>query len=260
LAAWLGDLGLERYLEACAANDIDAAVLRTLHSDDLRELGVVSLGHRKKLLEAIAALSPQTSAAHGADASAPPMVRQEPERRQLTVLFCDLVGSTEMAARLDPEDMSDVIRAYQEACAGVIGRFEGHVARLMGDSMLAYFGWPRGHEDDAERAVRAGLAAVEEVGRLSVGAGVGLAARVGIATGLVVGALVGQGAAQEEAVVGETPNLAARLQQLAAPGQVVIAASTRQLLGELFELHPLPPRPSKASGRPCMRSRWRRSA
>jgi predicted ATPase/class 3 adenylate cyclase len=158
------------------------------------------------------------------------------------VLFCDLVGSTELSARLDPEDMREVIRAYQNAVTGEITRFEGHVAKYMGDGVLAYFGWPQAHVDEAERAVRAGLAITGAVGHLSNPASEPLAARAGIATGLVmVGELIGAGAAQEQAVVGETPNLAARLQALAGPGDVVVAASTRQLLGELFQLDPLSP-------------------
>jgi class 3 adenylate cyclase len=157
IAAWLKELGLERYVEAFEANDIDAAVLRTLNADDLKELGVASLGHRKKLLEATAALTPQSSAApSGAPALATETARQEAERRQLTVLFCDLVGSTALAGRLDPEDMREVIRAYQNTCAKVIARFEGHVAKFMGDGVLAYFGYPQAHEDEAERAVRPG--------------------------------------------------------------------------------------------------------
>jgi class 3 adenylate cyclase len=147
------------------------------------------------------------------------------------VLFCDLVGSTELSARLDPEDMSAVIRAYQNAVAGEITRFEGHVAKFMGDGVLAYFGYPKAHEDEAERAVRAGLALVGAVGRLVTPTGAPLAARIGIATG--------EGAAQEEAVVGETPNLAARLQADASPGSVVISQATRRLVGGLFELDDL---------------------
>ena len=159
-------------------------------------------------------------------------------------MFVDLVGSTALSARLDPEDMREVIRGYQNTVAGEITRFEGHVAKFMGDGVLAYFGWPRAHEDEAERAVRAGLAVVEAVRGLSTSAGEPLAARVGIATGLVVvGDLVGEGASQEQAVVGDTPNLAARLQALAQPGQVVIADATRRLLGAGFDLD----RPRRAS-------------
>jgi predicted ATPase/class 3 adenylate cyclase len=259
IAAWLGELGLERYAEAFEANDIDASVLRTLNADDLKELGVTSLGHRKKLLEAIAALTPQSSAAPVAAAPAPasatPAVR-EAERRQLTVMFCDLVGSTGLAARLDPEDMGRVIRAYQDCCAEVVRRWDGHVAKFMGDGVLAYFGWPQAHEDDAERAVRAGLDMAAAVGRLQARDDEPLAARVGIATGVVmVGELIGDGAAQEQAVVGETPNLAARLQALAAPGAVAISQSTRRLLGGLFELDDLGPQRLKGFAEPL--AAWR---
>jgi class 3 adenylate cyclase/tetratricopeptide (TPR) repeat protein len=185
------------------------------------------------------------------EASAPAQARKpgplgqrtpEAERRQLTVMFCDLVGSTELAARLDPEDMAAVIRAYQECCAQVIGRWSGHVAKYMGDGLLAYFGWPQAHEDAAERAVRAGLAMASALAGLQTPAGVPLATRIGVATGLVmVGELIGEGAAKEQTVVGETPNLAARLQTLAAPGCVVISQATRRLVGRLFELADLGP-------------------
>ena len=176
--------------------------------------------------------------------------RSEAERRQLTVMFVDLVGSTALSARLDPEDMSALIRAYHNAVACEIARFEGHVAKFMGDGVLAYFGWPQAHEDDAERAVRAALAVVQAVGGLKTADGA-LAARVGIATGLVVvGDLIGQGAAQEEAVVGETPNLAARLQALAEPGKVIISRATRHLIGGLFELTDLGPQRLKGFAEP----------
>jgi class 3 adenylate cyclase/predicted ATPase len=162
----------------------------------------------------------------------------EPERRQLTVLFCDLVGSSMLASRLDPEEMRDLMLAYQSACTAVIRRFDGTVSRYVGDGILALFGYPRGHEDNAERAVRAGLEIVSAVGTLPVPAGGGgpLAVRIGIATGLVVvGDLIGEAAAERQAVVGETPNLAARLQTLASPNSVVISAGTRSLIGEHFD-------------------------
>jgi class 3 adenylate cyclase len=256
IAAWLQGLGLERYLEAFRANDVDADVLRTLTGDDLKELGVASLGHRKKLLEAVAALAAPAAGPGFADqtltaeADAPAAKPREAERRQLTVLFCDLVGSTALSAQLDPEEMGAVIRAYQNAVAGETLRFEGHVAKFMGDGVLAYFGWPQAHEDDAERAVRAGLALVRAVAGLEAG-GRPLAARIGIATGLVVvGELVGEGEAQERAVVGETPNLAARLQALADPGSVVISQATRRLVGGLFELTDLGPTRVKGFAEP----------
>jgi class 3 adenylate cyclase len=175
-----------------------------------------------------------------APAAAPaPPPGDSAERRQLTVMFCDLVGSTALSARLDPEDLREILAAYHRAVAGVISSFDGFVAKYMGDGVLAYFGYPRAHEDDAERAVRAGLGVIDAVDRLAVES-VKLQARVGIATGLVVvGDLIGEGSAQEQAVVGETPNLAARLQALAEPGAVVIAASTRRLIGDLFEYRDL---------------------
>jgi class 3 adenylate cyclase len=186
------------------------------------------------LLDAIAALDSQMPAAV---TEAP--ARTDAERRQLTVMFSDLVGSTELSSRLDPEDLREVIAAYHGAVAEVVRSFDGFVAKYMGDGVLVYFGYPRAHEDDAERAVRAGLGLIEAVGRLDVKS-VKLQARVGIATGLVVvGDLIGEGSAQEQSVVGETPNLAARLQSLAEPSAVVIAAGTRRLVGDLFEYREL---------------------
>ena len=174
------------------------------------------------------------------------------ERRHLTVMFCDLVSSTALAGQLDPEEMREVLGSYQNAVAGEVARFDGHIAKFMGDGVLAYFGWPRAHEDDAERAVRASLAAVEAVSRLRTAAARALAARIGIATGLVVvGDLIGEGAAQEEAVVGETPNLAARLQGVAEPGTVVIGEATRRLVGDLFELDDLGPHDLRGIERTC---------
>jgi predicted ATPase/class 3 adenylate cyclase len=251
IAAWLRDLGLERYAPAFRANDIDAAVLPSLTGDDLEKLGVTSVGHRRKLLDAISGLRAQP-AADGATIAAPidagrsrDRIEAHPaqaERRQLTVLFCDLVGSTELSTRLDPEDMSELLRTYRSCCDETIARWDGYTAKYMGDGVLAYFGWPRSHEDDAERAVRAGLDLVAAVGRLDLGDGISLAARVGIATGQVVaGDLIGEGDAQERNVVGDTPNLAARLQSLASPGAVVIASDSRQLVGSLFEFRELGP-------------------
>ena len=242
--AWLRELGLERYEQAFQENEISADLLPKLTADDLKDIGVSIVGHRRKLLEAIAALA-KPALAQQAEPNAPgsPSVARPSaaERRQLTVMFVDLVDSTALSAALDPEEMGAAIRVYQNAVAGETLRFEGHVAKFMGDGVLAYFGWPQAHEDDAERAVRAGLALVRTVGGLEV-AGRRLAARIGIATGLVVvGESVGEGEAQERAVVGETPNLAARLQVLAAPGSVVISQATRRLVGSLFELTDLGP-------------------
>jgi predicted ATPase/class 3 adenylate cyclase len=244
IGSWLRGLGLECYERVFREQAIDAEVLPELSEDDLKQLGVV-LGHRKKLLKAIEAFNnPSASVVVAADpprqAMAAPAITPGAERRQLTVMFVDLVGSTELSARLDPEDLGAVIRSYQDTVTGKVARFEGHVAKYMGDGVLAYFGWPRAHEDDAERAVRSGLAITAAVSTLVTPGGETLAARVGIATGrVVVGDLIGAGAAREETVVGETPNLAARLQALAAPGAVVIGLGTRQLLGGLFELHDL---------------------
>ncbi|MEZ2131924.1 MULTISPECIES: AAA family ATPase [unclassified Sinorhizobium] len=261
VGSWLRDQGLEQYEEAFRQNDIDPEILRDLTAEDLIEIGVNSVGHRRKLLAAIAALrktvqqssSPagDTSAATGTPMSLPPA-----ERRQLTVMFVDLVESTALSLRLDPEEMSELLRQYQGAVAGAIARFEGYVAKYMGDGVLAYFGYPRAHEDEAERAVRAGLAAVEAVRDLRPPHGGALQARVGIATGLVVvGELVGEGAAREETVVGDTPNLAARLQSLAEPGTVVVASRTRQLIGALFDLVELRFQPLK--GFPGSVRAWR---
>jgi class 3 adenylate cyclase/predicted ATPase len=253
IGAWLRDLGLDRYEQAFRENDIASAVLPELTDRDLKDLGV-SLGHRRLLLKAIADLAARDAdvALASAAEAAPGTDRATgAERRQLTVMFVDLVGSTELAARLDPEDMGGVIRAYQGCCAEVIGRWDGHVAKYMGDGVLAYFGWPVAHEDEAERAVRAGLALSPTLAGVTTPAVQPLAARVGIATGLVmVGELIGEGAAKEQTVVGETPNLAARLQALAAPGSVVISQATRRLVGGMFELTDLGPQRIKGFAEP----------
>jgi len=229
IAAWLHGLGMQRYEGAFRDHEIDWEALPKLTAEDLKDLGVELGGHRRKLLKAIAALRSEPASA------AAPVA----ERRQLTVMFCDLVGSTELAARLDPEDLREVIAAYHRAVAETAAELEGFVAKYMGDGVLVYFGYPRPHENDPEHAVRAGLRVIEAVGRLDFGS-VELHARIGIATGLVVvGDLIGEGSAQEQSVVGETPNLAARLQALAEPDAVVIAASTRGLLGDLFEYRDL---------------------
>jgi len=235
IAAWLQGLGLERYMPAFRDNEIDWQVLPKLTSEDLREIGVVAIGHRRKLLDAIAVLGASAPTAAVSAAVAGASAPADAERRQLTVMFCDLVGSTALSARLDPEDLREVIATYHRAVADVVRSLDGFVAKYMGDGVLVYFGYPRAHEDDAERAVRAGLGVTDVVGRLDVKSGK-LQARVGIATGLVVvGDLIGEGSAQEQAVVGETPNLAARLQALAEPNAVVIAAGTRKLVGNLFD-------------------------
>src|SRR5215471_18066991 len=241
IAAWLEGLGLGQYEQAFGDNEIDEWVLPSLTAEDLKDLGVKLVGHRRRLLNAIAALGTSAPAVPATTGTADSVLRSDAERRQLTVMFCDLVGSTALASQLDPEDLREVIGAYHKCVAETIGRFDGFVAKYMGDGVLVYFGYPRAHEDDAERAVKAGLGVVEAVGRLDARS-IKLQARVGIATGLVVvGDLIGAGPAQEQSVVGETPNLAARLQALADPDTVVIAASTRRLVGDLFDYRDLGP-------------------
>ena len=230
---WLQTIGMSQYGECFAENGIDMAALRHLTDQDLKDIGVL-LGHRRKILAAIEQL------ATGLVKSQPPTAEQKlqaiAERRQLTVMFCDLVGSTALSARLDPEDLREVISAYQICVTETVQRFNGFVARYLGDGVLAYFGYPHAQEDDAERAVRAGLELIGAVGELKTHAS--LQTRVGIATGLVVvGSLIGSGDAHE--IVGETPNLAARLQAIADANTVVIAESTRRLVGTLFELKEL---------------------
>ncbi len=227
---WLEVLGLDQYAQAFAENDIDFRALPHIDQDDLKELGV-SLGHRKVILAAIEAMNEARKtepadthrfAPFGGEEAPSTLGQQQAERRQLTVMFCDLVGSTALSQRLDPEDLREVMRRYQDTVAGVVARFEGHVAKFLGDGVLAFFGWPRAYEDQAERAVRSGLAAVEAVANLKTEEGQALEARVGIATGqVVIGDIVGETATEADAVAGETPNLAARLQGLATPGQVV---------------------------------------
>ena len=233
---WLRGIGLEQYAQTFRDNAIDADVLGDLTDEHLRELGL-PLGARLKLLRAVAALSAGEQTPASPEVT-PPAPRTDAERRQVTVMFSDLVGSTALSARMDPEDLREVISAYQKCVAETVRRFGGFVAKYMGDGVLVYFGYPQAHEDDAERAVRAGLELVAAVASLKTRAS--LQTRVGIATGLVVvGDLIGAGAAQEQAIVGETPNLAARLQGIAEPNMVVIAGATRKLLGNLFELEDL---------------------
>jgi class 3 adenylate cyclase len=243
VASWLRSLGLEQYEAVFRKNEIDESVLPDLTEDHLRELGF-PLGARLKILKAVAALGKHAEAtspsAHSATSPTIPGLTPEDraERRQVTVMFSDLVGSTALSTRMDPEDLREVISAYQKCVAETVQRFGGFVAKYMGDGMLIYFGYPQAHEDDAERAVRAGLELVGAVGALKTHAP--LQTRVGIATGLVVvGDLIGSGASQEQAIVGETPNLAARLQGIADPDSVVIAETTRRLVGYLFEIEDL---------------------
>ena len=228
---WLQTLGLERYAAAFRENEIDEPILPRLTAEDLKDIGVGAIGHRRKLLDAIAALRTDAKGEMPAEVASTP----SGERRQVTVMFSDLVGSTALSTRMDPEDLREVISAYQKCVADTVQRFGGFVAKYMGDGVLVYFGYPQAHEDDAERAVRAGLEVVAAVSDLKTHAP--LQTRVGIATGLVVvGDLIGSGASQEQAIVGETPNLAGRLQSIAKPNSVIIAESTRKLVGNLFEL------------------------
>jgi class 3 adenylate cyclase/tetratricopeptide (TPR) repeat protein len=243
LEGWLRSLGLEQYEAVFRENAIDASVLPNLTADDLKDLGIALVGHRRRLLDAITALRVEASA------NAPPpdvlpvtdrTTKDTAERRHLTVMICDLVGSTALSARLDPEDMNAVLDAYHAACARIMLAYDGFIGEFRGDGILAYFGYPRAHEDDAERTVRAGLDIIAAIARLETRAVEPLAVRIGIATGLVVvGDLGGRSALREHALVGDTPNLAARLQVLAEPGTIVVAASTRRLLGDLFRLRDL---------------------
>ena len=242
IAEWLETLGMSEYAERFAESDIDIDVLSELTDHDFDRLGV-SLGHRRKIMRAIRefAASPVLTVTER-PASAATVTQATPsdtaERRQVTVMFSDLVGSTALSARMDPEDLREVISAYQKCVAETVQRFGGFVAKYMGDGVLIYFGYPQAHEDDAERAVRAGLELVAAVGALKTHAP--LQTRVGIATGLVVvGDLIGSGASQEQAIVGETPNLAARLQGVAEPNSVVDRGEHAEALGNLFELEDL---------------------
>jgi class 3 adenylate cyclase/tetratricopeptide (TPR) repeat protein len=256
VGVWLRSLGLQRYEAAFRDNEIDERVLPSLTQEDLKEIGVGPVGHRRMLLEAIAALRVDTGGGPpGADVpptSSIPNISPEDraERRHVTVMFSDLVGSTALSARMDPEDFREIISAYQRSVTETVGRFGGFVAKYMGDGVLIYFGYPHAHEDDAERAVRAGLQLVTAIGDTKTHAA--LQTRVGIATGLVVvGDLIGSGASQEQAIVGDTPNLAARLQGVAEPDSVVIAESTRKLVGNLFELKDLGPQELKGISGPA---------
>jgi class 3 adenylate cyclase/predicted ATPase len=248
LGGWLRSLGLEQYEAAFRDNAIDATVLPDLTEDHLREIGI-PLGARIKVLKSIAALKEPIKAIASARTEGTAPVVEGAERRQLTVMFCDLVGSTALAASMDLEDLREVISAYQKCAAETVRRFNGFVAKYMGDGALVYFGYPQAHEDDAERAVRAGLELISALAGLKTR--VSLQTRIGIATGLVVvGDLIGSGEAQERGIVGETPNLAARLQAIAEPNAVVIAEDTRRLLGNLFELEDVGPRNLKGIAGP----------
>ena len=251
---WLEDLGLARYADVFEDNALELDLVRDLSDSDLEKLGVFLMGHRKKLLRAIGSLATASFDGNAAGApmaqpaqfatiqEAPPSsqtARATGERRQLTVMFCDLVGSTELSTRFDPEDLQEIIRAYQRTCAIAIEQYGGYIAKYMGDGLLVYFGYPQAHENDAEGAARTGLGIVAAMADLNfdIGArmGVDLSVRIGIDTGLVVvGDIVGEAGAEEASVTGETPNVAARLQALAEPDQVVIGRLTRELVGDMF--------------------------
>jgi class 3 adenylate cyclase len=248
LKSFLNGLGLPQYAQTFADNDIDGLALLELEDAHLKELGV-SLGHRLRLIKAIAELraagaampepasekssasTPVTPGTHTSDVRGP----ADGERRQLTLMFADLVGSTELAARADPEDVREVMRAYQDICAGMIARYDGYLAKFLGDGVLAYFGYPHAHEDAAERAVRAARGIVDAITRLAPRGAHRLQVRIGIATGMVVvGANAAPDGASELAAIGDTPNLAARLQSLAEPNAIIIADSTRALTRGAF--------------------------
>src|SRR5215813_1133523 len=222
VAEWLASIGLGEYAQRFADNAVDLSVIRDLTEQDLKDLGVL-LGHRRKILRAIAELDGVAPAP--TETVTEPVLRDEPERRHLTVMICDLVGSTALSARLDPEELGAVMDAYHAACARIVKSYDGFLGDFRGDGILAYFGYPRAHEDDAERTVRAALDIAAAVARLKTPAEEPLSVRIGIATGLVV--------------VGDTPSLAARLQALAEPGKVVVSNSTRRLIGDRFHLRDL---------------------
>lgn len=268
VAEWLAANGFEEYTASFVENRIDEEVLPLLTDGDLQTLGVHALGDRKKILHIIADIAGNAeedsrAKPHPAQVKAKPKLggkkpepkkptSSEAERRQLTVMFCDLVGSTELSGKLDPEDLREVMRQYQDTVAGCIARYDGYLAKFLGDGVLAYFGWPRAYEDQAERAIRAGLDAVAAVTEIELKNGPDLHARVGIATGeVVVGDIIGEASAEAGAVVGKTPNLAARLESIAEVDQVVIGDATRQLVGDVFEYEDLGKRTLKGIDGPA---------
>src|SRR6516225_9961990 len=246
IAEWLSGLGVGKYVETFRANDIDIRAARHLTESDLRELGV-SLGHRKILLAAIAELGEAARPLSSVEVASPrvtpaaerPDQNEQAERRLLSVVFCDLVGSTALARRLDPEDMRVLLRSYQDRVAGAVTRYGGHVAQYLGDGVMAFFGWPRAYEDQAERAVRAGLEALAAVQALDAPGGKRSQARAAIASGRVVVGDLSDAGRQEGAIAGETPNLAARLQECAHGNELVISEATRRLVSDVFELENL---------------------
>ena len=251
ISAWLRELGLERYEQAFREHAIDAAILPTLTSEDLKEIGVAPLGHRKRILSAIAA----ARIVKECRSVARVVKGGVAQRRQLTIMFADVVSSTELSRSLDPEDLREINRAYQDAAKAAIERYGGHVAKYLGDGVLAYFGYPRSHEDDAERAIRAGHDLVATICEIDAGVarakGASLHVRVAVETGpVVVGDIIGEGASQENAVVGETPNLAARLLGVAGPDELVVGPRAHALAGGSIRFTPLGPRTLKGFGDP----------
>ena len=265
IGGWLRSLGLEQYEAAFRENAINKALLPSLTAEDLKDIGVALVGHRRRLLDAIAVLkaeaSPTGDTNVSAERSSTPASRAaarsgDAERRQLTVMFCDLVGSTALSAQLDPEELSSVLGAFQKACVSAVTGFGGSVAKYMGDGALVYFGYPEAHEDDAERAVRAGLALIDTMAVMPLSVSIRPQVRVGIATGLVVvGELIGEGGAQERVAVGETLNLAARIQAVASPDSVVVPELTHRLAGAAFDYEELGQHELK--GIPAARRLWR---
>ena len=241
VGTWLGSLGLDQYESTFRENGIEAGTLAELTDERLRDIGV-PLGHRLRMLRALRELAMQAEAAP----SVVPTIHDGAERRHMTLMFCEIIGLATLTAELDPEDMAELIRASQSTIAAAVTRFDGHVAKWVGDGATIYFGYPRAHEDDAERAARAGLALIEAIAGLGREQGVTLELRIGISSGLVVvGELIGEGEARERGVVGDTANLAARLRSLAEPGSIMVSEPTRRLLGRSFELKPLGPQSLK---------------
>jgi class 3 adenylate cyclase len=223
---WLSSLDLEQYAEAFEANAIDGDLLSLLDDADLEKIGVQPLGHRKRLLKEIGLMNavpggtPHGPSAENVEPRQVP-IRTGVERRQLAVMFCDLVGSTTLSEKIDPEELREVLSVYQSTVSKAVGPYAGFIARFMGDGLLIYFGYPKAHEDDAERAVRAGLQIIQSVSELRSGFASELQVRIGVATGLVVaGDIIGTGASEEHAVLGDTPNLASRLQSIALPNSI----------------------------------------
>ena len=245
ISDWLHQLGLETYLQSFSDNDIDMDVLRLLTPEDLSDLGVIKVGHRVRMLKAIAALAPTDTAEKSTTKASDSTLNthlhaassNQAERRHLTVMFIDIVGSTELTTQLDPEDVRALYAHFQAIVEKIVKQYDGFIASYMGDGVMCYFGWPTAHEDDAERAVRAALSIIEKATAAPTPNGTELALRVGIATGLVVvGEVIGSGASEEASVAGQTPNLAARMQSIAEPNQVVLPNATRQILNNAFHL------------------------